>query len=167
MVNKQDLINIRKQLSKILFKFSEVVSAEGPVVIYDGELAEGIEVFTYDAEGAKIALPNGTYNLVMENGETITIEVADGKVFSKSVVTTDTETPTDAPISETKVDMSSDTINKISELENKLNMAFETIQKMNEVLIAFGLQSDETEPEKIEVKDTKVSTKSSATKFFQ
>lgn len=68
--------NLLFKLAKILtdLKLSEVETDKG-LIVYDGELEIGVEIFVYDETGELIMAPNDTY---MIEGKEITVE--DGKV---------------------------------------------------------------------------------------
>ena len=72
MTVKDELKRIRIALGKVLFNFAEVTSLEGFVFVYEGDLVEGIDIFTYDDAGERITAPDGVFTL--EDGTVITIE---------------------------------------------------------------------------------------------
>lgn len=63
------------KLARLVMRFAEVKTDKSPL-IYEGELAVGIEVMVEDEEGNVVAAPDGEYNL--EDGRVVV--VADGKV---------------------------------------------------------------------------------------
>ena len=63
------------KLARLVMRFAEVKTDKGSL-IYDGELAVGIEVMVEDEEGNVVAAPNGEYNL--EDGRVVVVK--DGKV---------------------------------------------------------------------------------------
>ena len=66
--------NYLLRLAKALMKFAEVETDNGKL-IYEGELAEGVEIFVEDENGEMIAAPNGEYKT-----EDKVITVEDGRV---------------------------------------------------------------------------------------
>lgn len=169
MTIKDQLIKIRMQLSKVLFNFSEVTTADGIVIIYEGEIAEGLEVFTYDVDGNKIVLADGIYTITSDD-KTLEIEVVEGKVASVKDITEaepEVETPAEEPIVETEMSVVTPDKNdqKFSELNSKITQLAEVVNKLNEVVLKFGLEKPVVDAKVIEVNDTKVST-SKASKYF-
>jgi hypothetical protein len=70
--------NYLLKLAKMLMKFAEVETDNGKL-IYEGELAEGVEIFVEDENGEMIAAPNGEYKtedkvITVEDGKVIKIE---------------------------------------------------------------------------------------------
>ena len=63
------------KLARLVMRFAEVKTDKGSL-IYDGELAVGIEVMVEDEEGNVVAAPDGEYNL--EDGRVVVVK--DGKV---------------------------------------------------------------------------------------
>ncbi len=57
-------------------KFAQATSAEGVVVMYDGELGVGTQVFI-ESEGEQLPAPEGSHQLTLEDG-TVKIVVLDG-----------------------------------------------------------------------------------------
>lgn len=63
------------KLARLVMRFAEVKTDKSPL-IYEGELAVGIEVMVEDEEGNVVAAPDGEYNL--EDGRVVAVK--DGKV---------------------------------------------------------------------------------------
>ena len=59
-------------------KFEEVTTEDGTVLFYDGELAEGVEIFVV-VEDEQVLAAEGTF--VLENGTEVTVDT-EGKVVS-------------------------------------------------------------------------------------
>lgn len=167
MAIKDELIKIRMQLSKVLFNFSEITTADGIVIIYEGEIAEGLEVFTYDVDGNKIVLADGIYIITTPDDKSLEIEVVEGKVLSvKDVTEVEPEVEVEAPVVETEMKVVPDeNEQKFSELNSKITQLTEVVNKLNEVVLKFGLEKPEVNERVIEVNDTKVST-SKVSKYF-
>lgn len=169
MAIKDELIKIRMQLSKVLFNFSEITTADGIVIIYEGEIAEGLEVFTYDVDGNKIVLADGIYTIISDD-KTLEIEVVEGKVASVKDITEaepEVETPVVEPEVETEMSVITPDKNdqKFSELNSKITQLTEVVNKLNEVVLKFGLEKPVVDAKVIEVNDSKQSV-SKASKFF-
>ena len=72
------LSKIKAELAKLLLKHS-VISTDKAVIEYDGEeLTEGVEVYSTDENGEKVAVADGEYKT--EDNKVITVK--DGKVES-------------------------------------------------------------------------------------
>lgn len=63
------------KLARLVMRFAEVKTDKSPL-IYEGELAVGIEVMVEDEEGNVVAAPDGEYNL--EDGRVVVVK--EGKV---------------------------------------------------------------------------------------
>lgn len=164
---KKDLIEIRKTLSRMVFKFAEVTSTEGIIVIFDGDtLSEGQEVFTFDADGARVVLPNGTYTIMINDLETV-IEVVDGVVatLNQAEPTVEEEMETEKEVTLSEVEEKFN--NQLASFEVKLESLAKALHKINEAVLAFGSESIKDEDEKIEVKDKKETGDSPASKYFR
>jgi hypothetical protein len=62
--------------------FVEATTAEGVVVMYDGELAEGT-ILTIDVDGEMVPAPEGVHELTLEDGSMVIVELdATGAVIS-------------------------------------------------------------------------------------
>lgn len=86
---KNQFIELRKQIGRLLFKFSEVTLPNGETLIFEGDQpVEGGTVNTYAADGNTVPANDGSY--VLENGDTI--DVKDG------VVTMITPKPVETPM---------------------------------------------------------------------
>lgn len=80
------MTNLKKrlELARLLKMFSEAVAEDGTLFVWEGELQEGLEVYTTGEDGGLVAVKDGEYTL-----EGKTVEVKDGKV---SVITVKEET---------------------------------------------------------------------------
>ena len=70
--------NFLLKLAKMVMQFAEIETDKGKL-IYEGELAEGTEVFI-EIEGELTPAPDGDYEVSDENGEGKIYQVKDGKV---------------------------------------------------------------------------------------
>ena len=108
--------NLKLKLAKMLSKFSEVTTDKG-VLLSDGELVVGAEVYLIDADGEYVTAPDGEYIV-----EDITYVVLDGMISEiKSEVGEDFETETET---ETVVVLE-DILKLIEELDKRIT-AIET-----------------------------------------
>lgn len=132
--------NLLFKLAKILtdLKLSEVETDKG-LIVYDGELEIGVEIFVYDETGELIMAPNDTY---MIEGKEITVE--DGKVTDikepeaeegeivEEVVVEAAEEGEEEPTKEEPTDDEKDKM--IAELEEKLAAAEAKIAELEDKL---------------------------------
>lgn len=88
---------LKLKLAKMLSKFAEVTTDKG-VLICDGEMVVGKEVFLVDADGEYVSAPDGDYI----DGET-TYKVTDG-VISEIVMPEVEETEVEPEVVETEVE---------------------------------------------------------------
>lgn len=88
---------LKLKLAKMLSKFAEVTTDKG-VLICDGEMVVGKEVFLVDADGEYVSAPNGDYI----DGET-TYKVTDG-VISEIVIPEVEEPEVETEVVETEVE---------------------------------------------------------------
>lgn len=88
---------LKLKLAKMLSKFAEVTTDKG-VLICDGEMVVGKEVFLVDADGEYVSAPDGDYI----DGET-TYKVTDG-VISEIVIPEVEETEVEPEVVETEVE---------------------------------------------------------------
>lgn len=88
---------LKLKLAKMLSKFAEVTTDKG-VLICDGEMVIGKEVFLVDADGEYVSAPDGDYI----DGET-TYKVTDG-VISEIVIPEVEETEVEPEVVETEVE---------------------------------------------------------------
>lgn len=92
------LSKIKAELAKLLLKHS-VISTDKAVIEYDGEeLTEGVEVYSTDENGEKVAVADGEYKT--EDNKVITVK--DGKV--ESIVEVEVEETVEAEEEEKKDD---------------------------------------------------------------
>ena len=167
MAIKDELIKIRMQLSKVLFNFSEITTPDGIVIIYEGEIAEGLEVFTYDVDGNKIVLADGKYTIITPDDKSMELEVVEGKITSIKDIT-EAEPETEMEVEKTEMEVIIPDVNeqKFNDLNSKILELTEVVNKLNDVVLKFGLEKPEVDPKVIEVNDTKQSI-SKANKYFQ
>lgn len=80
------MTNLKKrlELARLLKMFAEAVAEDGTLFVWEGELQEGLEVYTTGEDGGLVAVKDGEYTL-----EGKTVEVKEGKV---SVITVKEET---------------------------------------------------------------------------
>ena len=108
--------NLKLKLAKMLSKFSEVTTDKG-VLLSDGELVVGAEVYLIDADGEYVTAPDGEYIV-----EDITYVVLDGMISEiKSEVGEDFETETETVV----VPVLEDILKLIEELDKRIT-AIET-----------------------------------------
>lgn len=76
---KKELVELRKQIGKLVGKFAEVVTPEGKTLVYKGDVLVVFDaVYEFDDKGVMIPLQDGSYTL--EDGSVIT--AIDGYVKS-------------------------------------------------------------------------------------
>ena len=108
--------NLKLKLAKMLSKFSEVTTDKG-VLLSDGELVVGAEVYLVDADGEYVTAPDGEYIV-----EDITYVVLDGMISEiKSEVGEVFETETETVV----VPVLEDILKLIEELDKRIT-AIET-----------------------------------------
>jgi len=151
---KNELIEIRKRLGKLLFNFAEVTTDEGLVLVYDGELAEGLEIFVYNEEGEKMPAPNGDYKM-----EGITITITDGKITKIEKPEETVEEPVEEV--EQKLDFS-----RVEALESRVAELTGILDKVMNVVTKFAKEPVTEKASDIEVKGIQTNPKNKATKFF-
>lgn len=163
--------NFLLKLAKMVMKFAEIETDKG-VLTYEGELAEGVEVFI-EIEGELTPAPNGDYKF-----ENKTITVEDGKVAK--IVEEEVEESIDTPEGET-IENAEETPEeadpRIAELEARIT-ELEAILAERDARIAEleaqlvekeeQLQMSVAKPAHKEVKDIIVTNKENkALKYFQ
>lgn len=163
--------NFLLKLAKMVMKFAEIETDKG-VLTYEGELAEGVEVFI-EIEGELTPAPNGDYKF-----ENKTITVEDGKVVK--IVEEEVEESVDTPEGET-IENAEETPEeadpRIAELEARIT-ELEAILAERDARIAEleaqlvekeeQLQMSVAKPAHKEVKDIIVTNKENkALKYFQ
>lgn len=112
--------NLKLKLAKMLSKFSEVTTDKG-VLLSDGELVVGAEVYLIDADGEYVTAPDGEYIV-----EDITYVVLDGMISEiKSEVGEDFETETETETETVVVPVLEDILKLIEELDKRIT-AIET-----------------------------------------
>lgn len=127
-----ELIKLRKKLGKLLFNFSEQTLPDGTVIVTDGDQpVEGGNINTYDANGAVIPLPDGSYTL--ESGDVVdvvggivtkitpvepVVETPMADIIPSGDTTNPTETPESPEPQDTEVlSMVQDLLEKVMELD--------------------------------------------------
>ena len=159
--------NFLLKLAKMIMKFAEIETDKGALT-YEGELAEGVEVFI-EIEGELTPAPNGDYKF-----ENKTITVEDGKVVK--IVEEEVEESVDTPESE-PIENAEEDDPRIAELEARIT-ELEAILAERDARIAEleaqlvekeeQLQMSVAKPAHKEVKDIIVTNKENkALKYFQ
>lgn len=133
---KKEFIELRKQLGKLLFKFSEQVAKDGSVLLFEGDQpVEGGTVNTYAADGSTVPATDGEY--VLENEDTIVVK--DGIVMSITPKAIE-EAMAVEPVEEVEVPEPQDTevlvmvqslIEAVASLEERLSVMEEMMNGMN------------------------------------
>lgn len=125
------LEKIKMMLSELLeiekVEFASATTEDGFVIFWEGELAEGVAVFTEDEEGNRVPLADGTYEIAKDT-EKIVFEVGNGIVKSYVVEEVpvepeQTEEPEDEPQNEPQEEENAD---EEPEVENPTNEGEET-----------------------------------------
>lgn len=94
-------------------KFASATTADGVVVMYDGELAEKVAVTLEDGTPA----PEGEHQLTLEDGTIMVVTLdAEGLVVTAEVVEADTDEEMTAEIAEAMKAMSKETVKAITEI---------------------------------------------------
>lgn len=162
--------NYLLKLAKMLMKFAEVETDNGKL-IYEGELAEGVEIFVEDENGEMIAAPNGEYKT-----EDKVITVEDGKVIKVEDVVV--EEPNEDPIEEPiEMDEAREAelllqiealVAENDELEAKIVEKDARIAELEAQLEEANnkLEMSVEKPAHIDVKDVKGSKENKALKYF-
>lgn len=163
--------NFLLKLAKMIMHFAEIETDKG-ALIYEGELADGVEVFI-EIEGELTPAPNGDYKY-----ENKTITVEDGKVVKivEEEVEDEVETPENENIKNAEETPVEDD-NRIAELEAKIT-ELEAIIAERDARIAEleaqlvekdeQLQMSVAKPAHKEVKDIIVTNKENkALRFFE
>lgn len=155
------------RLAKMIMKFAEVETDKG-ALIYEGELAEGVEVFI-EIEGELTPAPDGDYR-----ADDQIITVAEGKVTKLEIV--ETEEPEAEPVKNAE-ETPEEVDPRIAELETKIT-ELEAIIAERDAHIAEleaqlvekdeQLQMSVAKPAHKEVKDIIVTNKENkALRFFK
>jgi hypothetical protein len=100
-MNKTKLSKVKELLAKMLeveVEFASATTDKG-IIFYEGELAEGINVYVEDAEGNKVAAEDGTYTIEEEMTKKI-IEVKNGVVVSIEELEITVEEPVEEEVIE-------------------------------------------------------------------
>lgn len=155
--------NYLLKLAKMLMKFAEVETDNGKL-IYEGELAEGVEIFVEDENGEMIAAPNGEYKtedkvITVENGKVIKVE--------DIVVEEPNEDPIEEPI-EMDEAREAELLLQIETLEAKIAEKDARIAELEAQLEEANnkLEMSVEKPAHIDVKDVKGSKENKALKYF-
>lgn len=163
--------NFLLKLAKMIMKFAEIETDKG-LLIYEGELAEGVEVFI-EIEGELTPAPNGDYKF-----ENKTITVEDGKVIG--IVEEEVEDEIEQPTEETEVELEEtpeEVDPRITELEDKVTELEAIIAERDARIAELEAQLAEKEeqlqmsvakPAHKEVKDIVITNKENkALRFFK
>lgn len=86
----QKVFNTEKPTEKA--DFAEAETVDGVVIMWEGDLAEGVAVFIMDDEGNQLQAPEGTHSLIMGEGMQSVITV-DGNGLVTSVEEVEAEEP--------------------------------------------------------------------------
>ena len=105
------------KLAKLVMKFAEIVTDKGTLT-YDGELAEGVEVFV-EQEGEFVAPEDGEYKT-----ETQVITVEGGKVTKIEDIEVEEEPTTEEPTVEEPIEMS-----KLEIKQQQFSQSYEDIER--------------------------------------
>lgn len=159
------LIN-RLKLAKMIMKFGEVETDKGKL-IYEGDLVEGVEVFT-ELDGELVPAENGEYQI-----EDKIYVVEDGKIAEIKEVEKEEE-PAEEPIQQEETPEEGD---KVAELEAKIAELEAQIEEKDAKIAELEAQLGEKEeqlamsvakPAHKEVKDIIISNKDNkALKYFK
>ena len=120
---------LKLKLAKMLSKFAEVTTDKG-VLICDGEMVVGKEVFLVDADGEYVSAPNGDYI----DGET-TYKVTDGVI--SEIVIPEVEEPEEEPevveteVGPTTIEDVTKLINDLVEVVNNLDSRISQLETQN------------------------------------
>lgn len=156
--------NYLLKLAKMLMKFAEIETDNGKL-IYEGELAEGVEIFVEDENGEMIAAPNGEYKT-----EDKVITVEDGRVakIEDIVVEEPNEDPVEEPI-EMDEEREAELLAEIETLKAEIVEKDARIAELEAQLdeAKNKLEMSVEKPAHIDVKDVKGSKENKALKYFQ
>jgi len=116
--------------------FSEATTAEGTVVFYDGELAEGT-LLTIELDGVKVPAPEGEHQLILADG-TVKVVTLDGTGAIVSIVDAMEEQPEEVPteLSAEVAEVLAKTIKGVDAKFAEFEAKFTAIAKENETLKA-------------------------------
>lgn len=132
---KQNKIKMKKKeksIFSLLFgskqKFAEATTADGVVVMYDGEISEG-SALTVEVDGANIPAPEGAHELTLEDGS-IKLVTLDGSGIVLSVEDFKADEDEDdeveeelrSEVAETLRKILADTNERFNKLETELNL---------------------------------------------
>lgn len=137
---------LKLKLAKMLSKFAEVTTDKG-VLICDGEMVVGKEVFLVDADGEYVSAPNGDYI----DGET-TYKVTDG-VISEIVIPEVEEPEVETEVVETEVEPEVEPIEPEvgpSTIEDVMQMINDLVEVVNKLAMRISnLEAQNTEFSKL------------------
>ena len=128
------LEKIKMMLSELLeiekVEFASATTEDGFAIFWEGELAEGVAVFTEDEEGNRVPLADGTYR-IGNSTEKIVFEIENGIVKSYVVEEVpiepeQTEEPEEEPQDEPQEEENADENVEEPEVENPTNEGEET-----------------------------------------
>jgi hypothetical protein len=98
---KEKLEKLRQTLSKELLNLAEVTTAEGVIVVYEGDIVIGeTKLFVYDEAGEQIPAPNGEYTIedkkyVVAEGVITEEVIVEEPVVEENVIVEDAPTTED------------------------------------------------------------------------
>lgn len=105
-------------------KFAEAITADGVTVVYEGELAEGTQLFVV-ADGEQLPAPEGEHQLTLEDGSVRIVQV-DGS----GVITSIEEFNADKVTEEsTDTELSEQVEEAMSQMAKQFNVKFESQSK--------------------------------------
>lgn len=162
---KQEMIDIRKRISKVLFKFEEVSTMEGTILIYDGDIKEGIEVYVYDENGEKVPAIDGDYTIesvgliTVKEGKIVMIKPIESEpqesenvIVEQSAENLETIVETNLETIEEvieKEDPNKDILIRLEESEKNIKNILEILDKLFNTVEEFSKQPVATKIEKI------------------
>lgn len=116
-------------------KFASATNADGVVVSYDGEIAEGVQMFV-DVDGEQMPAPEGDYVLTLEDGSEVAVTL-DG---SGIVVSIGGEEPADEEMkSEPSAEFTAELTKQLQEAFDKVRAEFE--EKFNSFTAEFKAEA--------------------------
>ena len=108
--------------------FSEATTADGVVVFWEGDLAEGTEV-QVELNGERVVAPEGEHELTLEDGSVVVISV-DGMGIVTAIVPVNVDTVL------SNEDLKSEIAASVAEFALATNERFNAIEEVNATLVA-------------------------------